>query len=223
MLFRLLETYGWLGTILWDWFTRFWGWATHDASGYFTMLLTGIAVFQLGLFYRQLSFMRASLAEAKSATIAATEAATAAKLNAQAVINAERAYLWPGFAKCSPQPGGHGTLWHISLLNTGRTPGVLLSLHHALMKEADFDMGLVEYTEFNAMHDVILPNNPGTERDSGVSQLVVGEPKISCGYIVYTDVFGNTHKQGWKHRLHHDSRQSEPLPGCYSDPVDKNR
>jgi hypothetical protein len=48
MLFRLLETYGWLGTILWDWFTRFWGWATHDASGYFMMLLTGIAVFQLG-------------------------------------------------------------------------------------------------------------------------------------------------------------------------------
>ena len=89
MLFRLLETYGWLGTILWDWITRFWGWATHDASGFFTMLLTGIAVFQLGLFYRQLSFMRASIAEAKSATIPATEAATAAKLNAQAVIDAE--------------------------------------------------------------------------------------------------------------------------------------
>jgi hypothetical protein len=72
MLFRLLETYGWLGTTLWDWITSFSSWATHDASGFFTMLLTGIAVFQLCLFYRQLSFMRASLAEAKSATIAAT-------------------------------------------------------------------------------------------------------------------------------------------------------
>src|SRR5262245_1321262 len=112
MLFRLLETYGWLGTIIWDWCTRFWGWVTDDASGFFTMLLAGIAVFQLGMFYRQLSFMRASLAEAKSATIAATEAAKTAKLNAQAVINAERAYLWPGFPTCSPQPDGNSVLWH---------------------------------------------------------------------------------------------------------------
>jgi hypothetical protein len=222
MLFRLLETYGWLGTILLDWFTRFWGWATHDASGFFTMLLTGIAVFQLGLFYRQLSLMRGSLAEAKSATLAATEAATAAKLNAEAVINAERAYLWPGFPTCSPQPDGNSVLWHISLLNTGRTPGMVKSIHYALLTEPDFNTGLVTHTKYDGMHDVVLPNTPGSERRTGLSQLVVGEPKISCGYVVYSDIFGNTHKQGWKHRLHHDSRESEPLPGCYSDPVDTN-
>ena len=223
MLFRLLETYGWLGTILLDWFTKFWGWVTHDASGFFTMLLTGIAVFQLGLFYRQLSLMRGSLAEAESATLAATEAATAAKLNAEAVINAERAYLWPGFPTCSPQPDGNSVLWDISLLNTGRTPGMVKSIHYALLTEPDFNMGLIAHTKYDGMHDVVLPNTPGSERRTGISQLVVGEPKISCGYVVYSDIFGNIHKQGWKHRLHHDSRQSEPLPGCYSDPVDKNR
>jgi hypothetical protein len=220
MLFRLLETYGWLGTTLWDWFTRFWSWATHDASGYFTMLLTGIAVFQLVLFYRQLSFMRASLAEAKNATQAALFAANAAKLNAQAVVNAERAYLWPGFPTCSPQPDGNGNLWHISFLNTGRTPGAVKSINYALLTEPDFNMGLLTHTDYDGMHDIVLPNTPGTERFSGVSQLVVGEPKISCGYVVYSDIFGNTHKQGWKHRLHHNSRQSVPLPGCYSDPIE---
>jgi hypothetical protein len=220
MLFRLLETYGWLGTIIWDWCTRFWGWVTDDASGFFTMLLTGIAVFQLGLFYRQLSFMRASLAEAKSATIGATEAAKAANLNAQAVINAERAHLWPGFPTCSPQPDGNSVLWHISLLNTGRTPGIVKSIHYALSMEPDFNMGLLTLSEYDGNHDVVLPNGPGTERLSGVSQLVVGEPKISCGYVVYSDIFGNIHKQGWKHRLHHNSPRSDPLPGCYSDPVE---
>src|SRR5262245_4729817 len=220
MLFRLLETYGWLGTTIWDWFTSFWEWARRDASGFFTMLLTGIAVFQLGLFYRQLSLMRGSLAEAKNATQAALSAANAATLNAQAVINAERAYLWPGFPTYSPQPDGNSNLWHISLLNTGRTPGVVKSIHYALLTEPDFNMGLLTYTDYDGMHDIVLPNTPGSEPLTGISHLVVGEPKMSCGYVVYSDIFGNTHKQQWKHRLHHDSSRSDPLPGCYSETTD---
>jgi hypothetical protein len=71
MLFRLVEMYGWLGTTIWSYLTKFWNWASDDASGFFTMLLTGIAVFQLALFYRQLSLMRGSLVEAKRAGDAA--------------------------------------------------------------------------------------------------------------------------------------------------------
>jgi hypothetical protein len=40
---------------------------------------------------------------------------------------------------------------------------------------------------------------------------------ISCGYIVYTDVYRDRHEQAWKHRLHAVGA-SEPLPRCYSDP-----
>jgi hypothetical protein len=83
MLFRLLETYGWLGTTIWDWWTRFWGWATDDASGFFTMLLFGVGFLQLFMFLWQLRLMRASLAEARNATKAAGEAADAATRAAQ--------------------------------------------------------------------------------------------------------------------------------------------
>ena len=83
MLVRLLETYGWLGTTLWDWFTSFWSWAKRDASGFFTMLLFGVGFFQLFMFLWQLRLMRGSLAEAKNATKAAGEAADAATRAAQ--------------------------------------------------------------------------------------------------------------------------------------------
>jgi hypothetical protein len=65
----------------------FWNWLTHDAAGFFTVLLVIVGGTQVGLFFWQLRLIKATLGPAK-------EAAEAADLNAQAVINAQRARLY---------------------------------------------------------------------------------------------------------------------------------
>jgi len=124
----------------------------------------------------------------------------------------ERAYLWPGFA-------GHlrgraergGAIRNISILNTGHTAGTLNEIHHALVSENDFKAGQFHNVTTRS-GEIIPPARPG-EESTGT--------RISCGYIVYTDVYRDRHEQAWKHRLH-ATGASEALAGCYSDPPDKN-
>jgi hypothetical protein len=197
-------------------------WLTHDGVVFFTAVLCFVAGAQAVLFVWQLLVLRKTLTEAAKTTKAALDAAEAAKTNAQAVINAERAYLWPGFA-------GHlggmmedgGCAWNISILNTGHTAGILNEIYHALAPEDDFNAGNFSYTVVPDRGEIIPPGRPREESPSGVTVEVPTGTRISCGYIVYTDVYGSKHEQAWKHRLYATGR-SEALRGCYSDPPDKN-
>jgi hypothetical protein len=65
----------------------FGNWLTHDAAGFFTFWLVLVGGAQVGLFVWQLRLIKDTLAPAK-------EAADAAKLNAEAVIEADRARLF---------------------------------------------------------------------------------------------------------------------------------
>jgi hypothetical protein len=135
----------------------------------------------------------------------------------------ERAHLWPGFA---PHLGRRfddgGAAWNISILNTGRTAGILTEIYHALVLEDDYNAGQFRYTQLTDRGEIIPPGRPGEEMASGIIAEVRTGIWISCGYIVYTDAYGGRHEQGWKHRLHAALGASEPLPRCYGDPPDKN-
>ena len=135
----------------------------------------------------------------------------------------ERAYLWPGFAphlRHHPIEGG-GANWNMSILNTGRTAGILHEIYHALVLEDDFTAGRFRYTRVKDRGEIIPPSRPGEETPSDINAAVRTGTRISCGYIVYTDVYRERHYQGWKHRLD-ATGDSEPLPGCYNNPPDKN-
>jgi hypothetical protein len=134
----------------------------------------------------------------------------------------ERAYLWPGFAPhLAERLEGRGVRWHISILNTGHTAGTLTEIYHALVSEDDYRTGQFHYMPVIERGEVIPPSRPGEEMGSGVGVAVPTGTAISCGYIVYTDVYRDRHEQAWKHRLH-AAGASEPLPRCYSDPPDKD-
>lgn len=117
-------------------------------------------------------------------------------------------------------PSG-GATWNISILNTGHTAGIFTEIYHALVSERDYAAGRFRYTRVTDRGEIIPPARPGEEAPSGVTVTVPTATMISCGYIVYTDVYRDRHEQAWKHRLHAVGA-SEPLPRCYSDPPDKN-
>jgi hypothetical protein len=87
------------------------------------------------------------------------------------------------------------------------------------VSENDFNIGQFHYA-ITRSGDIIPPARPGEESPSGVIVKVPAGTRISCGYIVYTDVYRDRHEQAWKHRLH-ATGASEPLTGCYSDPPTK--
>jgi hypothetical protein len=71
--------------------------STHwwdDPIADFTLLLVLVGLFQVGLFYVQLRFIRDGLKPAEAAAKAAIEGAAAARLNAQALIDAESAQMY---------------------------------------------------------------------------------------------------------------------------------
>jgi hypothetical protein len=165
--------------IVHGWLASFWGWVTDDASGFFTWGLFAVAIVQVLMFYRQLRLIREDISEAKNATIVAKAAADAAKANADAVVKAERASLWPGFAFQPTKRVGGGLDYHISILNTGRAVGIIKSIHHALAKEDDFNAGRITYNVFLGRQDIVPPNQVELQYPSGVVEAVTDEPKIS--------------------------------------------
>ena len=68
------------------WLCKFGAWLTHDAAGFFTFFLFLVGVGQAGLFVWQLRLIRKSLGPAE-------EAARAATVNAQAMIDNERPWI----------------------------------------------------------------------------------------------------------------------------------
>lgn len=72
----------------------FWQTAATDPVAAFTLGLLIVGVFQAGFFFVQLKLIRESLGPAEQAAKAAAEGAEAAKLNAQAVVDADRARIF---------------------------------------------------------------------------------------------------------------------------------
>lgn len=71
-----------------------WSWITKDAAGFFTFFLVIVGSGQALLFLWQLKLIGESLTPAKEAAEAASEAAVAAKVNTQAIIEFERARFY---------------------------------------------------------------------------------------------------------------------------------
>jgi hypothetical protein len=130
--------------------------------------------------------------------------------NQRAVEDIECAYLWPGFGINEPH-GRSGRTWVLTIRNTGRSAGVIHSIHHKLLTEDAYKAGNFKFEYFDGRENVI---SPSVELKSGIEYDIVTS-MISCGYIVFTDIFDRTRKQGWKHRLRLDGH-SDSLPGCYS-------
>jgi hypothetical protein len=118
----------------------FWNWLTHDAAGFFTLWLVIVGGGQVGLFLWQLRLIAETLGPAKAA-------AEAANLNAQAVINAERARLYViietqtiesevklAIAPPLPALADHVRLEDLALeysfRNYGKTPAFILEVGH---------------------------------------------------------------------------------------------
>src|SRR5215470_8598375 len=94
-----------------------WEWLTRDGAVFFTAILAAIAFVQAFLFVWQLKLIRRTLKAAR-----------------QRDEILERAYLWPGFGESYPLEGGRRR-WFIRVWNSGKTVGILQTIHHALVTE----------------------------------------------------------------------------------------
>jgi hypothetical protein len=93
-------------------------WFTHDAAGFFTIVLSVVAIVQAGLFVWQLVLIRKSLASAE-------EAARAATANAQAMIDNERPWIGVDTVYSKPlEPGAVIQEAFVRIKNTGKTPAL---------------------------------------------------------------------------------------------------
>jgi len=132
----------------------------------------------------------------------------------------QRAYLWPGFGRNDPIGNGEGRKW-FTVHNTGQTAGVLQNTYHALIAEDVYKTGGFGFELFDGREDVIPPSfGKPIEIETGLD-FPIYSPMISCGWIVYEDIFGRIRRRGWKHRLNLTpdaaGNYSNPLVGCYSD------
>jgi hypothetical protein len=128
----------------------------------------------------------------------------------------ERADLWPGPGEFESKQ--HGRMrFNITVHNTGKTVGIITDVYYKLSTEAEYETGAFTLQHYHR-EDVIPPDMAaGVQKRTGASvELIGSEPKILHGYILYKDVFKNTRKCSWKHRVLRDGN-SEPLPGCYSE------
>jgi hypothetical protein len=195
-------------------------WLTKDAAGFFTFLLVVVGTCQLGLFIWQLWLINQSLIDAKEAAEAAKDSAEVAHRAIDATERRdrtlERAYLWPGYGLLILDKRDYSRVGiHLGIRNTGRTAGIVKTVHHALLSEEDFASGrIITYRKFDGRENAIIPD-PNTEARSGVWHRLSEMPKISCGWLTYIDVFNSEQRQGWKYRADATGR-TDPLPGCYT-------
>jgi hypothetical protein len=107
----------------------------------FTFSLVATAIAQIVIFVRQLRLIRESLGPAEKAASAAADAADAAKLNAQAVIAAEAAYIFVEicgqnvvdiikYMQDAPSIAPQPILIQYRFMNHGKTPAVIKEISY---------------------------------------------------------------------------------------------
>lgn len=127
----------------------------------------------------------------------------------------ERAYLWPGYGLLILDPLTMRFGIHLGIRNTGRTAGIIKTVHHALLSKEEFEANkTITYYVFDGREDVIIPD-PSSEVRSGIWHRLSELPKVSCGWITYIDVFGTTHRQGYKYMVGLRGR-TDSLPDCFT-------
>jgi hypothetical protein len=184
-------------------------WLTKDAAGFFTFALVIIGTLQAALFFVQLKLIRESLSPAK-------DAADAAKLNAQAVVDAERAYLFV-FVASDVVPVVEKALAFVfasdadnrskfefkisySFQNYGRTPAIIREISHGACVARDLPI------ERNYSHVIHLPSHLLASDKETPAIEVDDVPKITAaiarsiddtentfwfyGTVTYDDMFG---------------------------------
>ena len=111
-----------------------------------------------------------------------------------------------------------GWVFYLGIRNTGPTAGIIKTVHYVLGSKKDFEDfengKVMTYKLLKDREDAIIPD-PNTEVRSGVWHRLNEMPKFSWGWITYVDVFGATHRRGWKHGIHTTGR-TDSLPGCYT-------
>ncbi len=196
-----------------------WDWVTHDAAGFFTLWLVVIGGAQLALFWVQLHLIRESLVDARQAADAATKGAEAARLNAQAVIDAERGRPFVSIeahnlqemvasAAQLPQHDDYTTSAlriKYTFKNYGRTPVIIKEVgHHFLMQITPLSP-ILEERGYERLISLPIEHiiSPGDKSGPIVCQLdqrfTIADAKSVarvdntlwfCGYISYDDTFG---------------------------------
>jgi hypothetical protein len=128
----------------------------------------------------------------------------------------QRAYLWPGFGLIITDKFSKLRMGiHLGIRNTGRTGGIVKTVHHALISREDWDAKtIITYEVYDGREDIIPPDI-NSEVRSGVWHRLEIMPKVSCGWITYIDVFEEEWRQGWAHEVSENGR-TESLPGCYT-------
>jgi hypothetical protein len=127
----------------------------------------------------------------------------------------ERAYLWPGYGLLILDQTTVRFGIHLGIRNTGRTAGIIKTVHHALLSKEEFEENkIVTYYVFDGREDAIIPD-PNTEVRSGVWHRLSEMPKVSCGWITYIDVFGVTRRRGYKYVIDRRGR-ADSLPDCFT-------
>jgi hypothetical protein len=127
----------------------------------------------------------------------------------------ERAYVWPGYGLLILDQSTVRVGIHLGVRNTGRTAGIIKTVHHALLSKEEFEVNkIIAYYVFNGREDAVIPD-PNVEVRSGVWHRLSEMPKVSCGWITYIDVFGTERRQGYKYVIDRRGR-SDSLPGCFT-------
>jgi len=189
-----------------------------DRLAWFTIFLVFVAIVQAGLFLWQLRLMLDGMRDAKIAANAAQESAEAAKVNAQAVINADRAYLFVsvegeniaaliGKAAIAPVPQNMEDA-PISTLrltyafkNYGRTPAVIREISYGTLVAPDIFKAVREYEAVVDLPAHILGAGEKTNPPIMVDDLRVTAGEAQSiriaettfwfyGIVVYDDTFG---------------------------------
>jgi hypothetical protein len=198
-------------------------WLTKDAAGFFTFILVIVGSLQAILFLAQLRLIRDSLAPALEAADAAKAAAQAAKLNAQSVIDAERAHLYvvvgrhslTEIQKSAEADVGPGipslpvvapTLSY-RFKNYGKTPAILQRVSHGICiqkKQSDArdmetrmrPMEIIGANEFS--EEITLEfKRPFTYGDAR-SLVDRHTTLLFCGEATFLDAFQKHHEIRWE-------------------------
>lgn len=175
-----------------------------------TIVLGLIAAGQLGMFFQQLKLMRRGTDDAKDLAIAAKASADAAKINADAVIASERAYIFVEIfldAELSSEGVGLQNAIRIKIWNYGKTPAEILIIRAYGVVQADTPQSLIEVEG----SDKELPPGFGIAKDCAyeitvspyiteaeIEEIKRWEKKLFCvGLVIYEDIFKKRRETGF--------------------------
>jgi hypothetical protein len=171
------------------WLTRLMDWLTHDATGVFTLFLVAVGAIQIGVFLRQLRFIRESVDDAKMAATAARAAANAAQQSADHLHSAERAHINGGMGRWIIDVNSvDGPYMSTNLNNHGKTPGSVTRIAVAIRAVEDLPRQ-PEYPEGIRPGFMLGPGEKDFPASAANAWAGGSGRRVFYGRICYNDVF----------------------------------